>query len=195
MSIFNPNNFRKRLIAMGGVFALPGVASAITLFWAIVVIAVVVAVGVGIAYMLKRLSEIPPIDRERQIRAGSTGTGDIWPYYTNHGLPPQISVTNGNIPANINFADAIVNPANPAGPLLDYYEIDIIEPTPVIIVSTCTNLTTGWNFLASVGEGENSTGFTNEFCEISLSNGNWSILPTANAMRTRPYMFWKSQPK
>lgn len=183
------NNFKKYFTGTG-VLSVPTLVQA---FWGLVILcALVVCIAIGICLLLKRLADIPPPDRERQIRDAFISDERIADYYTNHGMPPSFIYCQSNWPMTYWDTHPLVIGTN----IYNYFElVQVAEVPPPHIVSVCARLGE-WTNLVTVGEnGPNRIGFTNQDLEVFIVNGQWDIKPTKFALTNYASMFWTAVPK
>jgi hypothetical protein len=177
----------KKIFGSSSLLTLAGSVKAMG--WGLVVLVVfVIFVAVAICLLLERLADIPPIDREKQLNA-AWGWGDMYGVYTNKGLPPSFSYTEGVDSWPMDYYNT--HPLTNNGVVYDYFElVQYAKPAPIIIVA-CRSLTNNSErtYVGTAGEGAN-TGLTNDTVEVSITAGRWNIKPTAYAISNFPCMFW-----
>jgi hypothetical protein len=185
---------RSRLKKLLGSSSLIGLPALLKAGWGLVILIVlVVAIAIAICILLKRLSDIPPIDREKQIGSAPMSQGDMWAYYTNHGLPPSFNYVQGVEPWPMDYWTT--HPLTNNGVVYDYFELVSVAPAAPHVVMVCSRLGTNWTELATVGTGTNLTGFTNQDFEVSSVGGQWEIKPTRYALTNYTSMFWTALPR
>lgn len=167
--------------------------SGLTILAAVVLWAVVVALAAGVAMLLRRFNEIPPLLRRAEIQQGEMpgSCSDLWAYMTNHGDPPSFTFRGG--------IDSLPNvwggePLRVGTNVYDYYEAALVGIRPVEILMSCS-IRGGWTTVATVGVGTNMAGFTNDTCRVFMIDGAWSMEPTERAVSNCQMMFWKGIPK
>lgn len=167
---------------------------AMGLIGVVVILAVVFAIGVGTAILLKSLSDTPPSDRFRDLNQGTLpGQGNIWQYYTNHGLPPSFYFVQGTeLPCTIGDPHPIHNPNN-TNEILDYFEFVIVEPPPVVDISVCVALGGPLTCIGTAGNSLTPNGFTNDLCQVSIVNGTWDLIPTPYAKSNYQCLFFTAR--
>lgn len=162
--------------------------------WGLVILIVlVVAIAVAICLLLKRLSDIPPPDREKQINQAPMSQGDMYGYYTNHGLPPSFTYVQGIDPWPMTYWET--HPLTNNGVVYDYFElVSVAPPSPHVVMVGTSLSSNSWSALATVGTGSNLTGFTNQDFEVSAVAGQWEIKPTRYALTNYSCRFWTAIP-
>lgn len=184
---------RSKLKKMFGASSLLGAAGLAKAGWGLVILIVmVVAIAIAICLLLKRLSDIPPVDREKQIGMAPMSQGDMWGYYTNHGLPPSFTYVQGVDPWPMDYWNT--HPLTNNGVVYDYFELVMAAPPAPHVVMVSAGLSAGWMELATVGTGTNLTGYTNQDFEVSSVGGQWEIKPTPYALTNYACRFWMAKP-
>lgn len=180
----------KKLFGGSSLLTLAGLAKAA---WGLIILcAFVVAVAVAIVLLLKRLCDIPEPDRERQITTAPMSQGDMWSVYTNRGVPPSFNFVYGVDPFPMTYYDT--HPYTNNGVVYDYFELCSVAPPAPHDVLVCMKLGE-WTKLATVGEGINQSGFTNENFHVWTAGGEWNIKPTPACISNHTSMFWTARPK
>mgnify|MGYP001558515686 CR=1 FL=1 len=165
----------------------------------VVIISVVVIIGVGTAVLLKRLSDIPPLQREAQIQQGTLpGQGYIWPDISSNGIPPNFDYVQGvdTLPTTLDAPQPITDPCNPDGPKLTRFSMTLVQPAATVAIWTSCSMSgfSGVPILAGTGT-TNLGGWTNDSFRVWRTANGWNWEPVKPALTNQPNMFLRIEPR